>query len=96
MFLWSSICLLLVLLSAVAIKSRRQYWRRKNVRVDLKNATLIGCKDLDVSELLLEEPPLISGLVPFLGAAIDFGTDSIDFLEKCRDLHGDLFTIFVA
>lgn len=38
------------------------------------------------------EPPLVFHWLPFLGNAIEYGTDPFNFYKRCRDKHGDIFT----
>jgi len=42
------------------------------------------------------EPPLVSGIIPFLGCALPFGKDPGVFLQKQKDKHGDVFTVYLA
>jgi len=42
-----------------------------------------------------DEPPVVSGWVPFLGCALPFGRDAPAFLRRCRDRHGDAFSLFL-
>ncbi|KAK5889670.1 hypothetical protein CesoFtcFv8_015653 [Champsocephalus esox] len=42
------------------------------------------------------EPPLVSGWIPFLGRALDFGRDAQAFLQEQRRRHGDVFTVHLA
>ena len=42
------------------------------------------------------EPPLEPGTYPWLGSAIEFGSDLPALLDACRRKHGDVFTLVVA
>ncbi|XP_020839846.1 prostacyclin synthase [Phascolarctos cinereus] len=42
------------------------------------------------------EPPLDSGLIPWLGHASEFGKDAAGFLSRMEKKHGDIFTVLVA
>ncbi|KAK5920203.1 hypothetical protein CgunFtcFv8_024038 [Champsocephalus gunnari] len=42
------------------------------------------------------EAPLVSGWIPFLGRALDFGRDAQAFLQEQRRRHGDVFTVHLA
>ncbi|KAK5860494.1 hypothetical protein PBY51_021967 [Eleginops maclovinus] len=42
------------------------------------------------------EPPLVSGWIPFLGKALEFGRDAQAFLQDLRRRHGDVFTVHLA
>uniref|UniRef100_H2Y5Q2 Uncharacterized protein n=1 Tax=Ciona savignyi TaxID=51511 RepID=H2Y5Q2_CIOSA len=42
------------------------------------------------------EPPLVSHALPFIGAAIDFGKDPLNYLKNLQSKHGDVFTIKLA
>ncbi|CEG80470.1 Putative Lanosterol 14-alpha demethylase [Rhizopus microsporus] len=37
-------------------------------------------------------PPAVPSWVPFLGNAVDFGKDPIQFLQSCQKKYGDVFT----
>ncbi|KAI1121554.1 14-alpha sterol demethylase Cyp51A [Nemania abortiva] len=37
-------------------------------------------------------PPLVFHWVPFLGNAVCYGRDPVNFYQKCREKHGDVFT----
>lgn len=37
-------------------------------------------------------PPIVPHSIPFLGHAISFGKDPLNFLQSCRDRYGDVFT----
>ncbi|KAG7229271.1 hypothetical protein INR49_012929, partial [Caranx melampygus] len=39
------------------------------------------------------EPPLDKGLIPWLGHFLDFSRNTLEFLEKMQQKHGDIFTI---
>ncbi|KAM3604235.1 uncharacterized protein V6R79_008233 [Siganus canaliculatus] len=39
------------------------------------------------------EPPLDKGLIPWLGHVLEFRADTLKFLERMRQKHGDVFTI---
>ncbi|XP_077109419.1 prostacyclin synthase [Ranitomeya variabilis] len=43
-----------------------------------------------------DEPPLDCGLIPWLGHALEFGSDAAMFLTRMKAKHGDIFTIKVA
>ena len=47
-------------------------------------------------ELLLVEPPFISGWLPVLGVAVDYGKNALQYLREKRKIHGDVFTLYVA
>ncbi|KAM6948660.1 cytochrome P450 7B1 [Aplochiton taeniatus] len=42
------------------------------------------------------EPPLITGWIPFLGKAFEFGKDAHRFLAAHKKKHGDIFTVLIA
>lgn len=42
------------------------------------------------------EPPLEKGLIPWLGHGLEFRKDSLDFLKKMREKHGDIFTVLIG
>ncbi|KAM3866259.1 cytochrome P450 7B1 [Diretmus argenteus] len=42
------------------------------------------------------EPPLVTGWVPFLGKALEFGKDTFTFLEEHKKKYGDIFTVQIA
>lgn len=42
------------------------------------------------------EPPLVRGVVPYVGVAVAFGKDATSFVQRCQAEHGDVFTLFVA
>ncbi|XP_060540471.1 7-alpha-hydroxycholest-4-en-3-one 12-alpha-hydroxylase [Pantherophis guttatus] len=42
------------------------------------------------------EPPLDKGLVPWLGHALHFRNDNMDFLKTMQKKHGDIFTTLIA
>ncbi len=42
------------------------------------------------------EPPLVRGSLPFLGVALSFGRDAMALLDRCRRIHGDVFTLYVG
>ncbi|KAJ3061182.1 Cytochrome P450 7B1, partial [Podochytrium sp. JEL0797] len=42
------------------------------------------------------EPPLESGLIPYLGLALEYGKNPKALLDKMRTQHGDCFTLFLA
>ena len=37
-------------------------------------------------------PPIVPHTIPYLGHAISFGRDPLNFLQSCRDKYGDVFT----
>lgn len=39
------------------------------------------------------EPPLDKGLIPWLGHVLEFRRNSLKFLEKMKNKHGDVFTV---
>ncbi|KAM8838332.1 5-beta-cholestane-3-alpha,7-alpha-diol 12-alpha-hydroxylase-like [Synchiropus picturatus] len=39
------------------------------------------------------EPPLDKGLVPWLGHVLEFGRNTMKFLERMQQKHGDVFTV---
>ncbi len=41
----------------------------------------------------LDEPPVVSGFMPYLGCALPFGRDAPRFLRRCQLRHGDAFTL---
>jgi hypothetical protein len=41
-------------------------------------------------------PPMIRGTLPFLGVALEFLRNPEQFLLKCQELHGDIFTIYIG
>ncbi|KAI9202284.1 cytochrome P450 [Polychytrium aggregatum] len=43
-----------------------------------------------------DEPPLVSGWMPFMGAALTFSTLGPELLQTLRKTHGECFTLFVA
>ncbi|XP_074484085.1 cytochrome P450 7B1 [Sebastes fasciatus] len=42
------------------------------------------------------EPPLITGWIPFIGKALEFGRDAHTFLEEQKKKFGDVFTVQIA
>ncbi|KAM3823853.1 7-alpha-hydroxycholest-4-en-3-one 12-alpha-hydroxylase-like [Vipera latastei] len=42
------------------------------------------------------EPPLDMGLIPWLGHALHFRNDNLDFLQSMQKKHGDIFTTLIA
>lgn len=42
------------------------------------------------------EPPLIKGWIPFLGKALEFRKNSLQFLTQLQQEHGDVFTVLIA
>ncbi|KAF8588231.1 lanosterol 14-alpha-demethylase [Ramaria rubella] len=40
-------------------------------------------------------PPIVFHWIPFIGSAVAYGTDPVNFLSKCRDKYGNIFTITV-
>nr|XP_020671400.1 7-alpha-hydroxycholest-4-en-3-one 12-alpha-hydroxylase-like [Pogona vitticeps] len=42
------------------------------------------------------EPPLDKGFIPWLGYAINFKKDPVQFLQRMRKKHGDVFTVLVG
>lgn len=42
------------------------------------------------------EPPLITGWVPFLGKALEFGKDAHTFLAAHKEKYGEIFTVLIA
>uniref|UniRef100_A0A4W4HNH1 Prostacyclin synthase n=1 Tax=Electrophorus electricus TaxID=8005 RepID=A0A4W4HNH1_ELEEL len=46
--------------------------------------------------VLLSEPPLDKGSIPWLGHALEFGKDAAKFLTRMKLKHGDIFTVRVA
>ncbi|XP_034984971.1 5-beta-cholestane-3-alpha,7-alpha-diol 12-alpha-hydroxylase-like [Zootoca vivipara] len=40
-----------------------------------------------------QEPPLDKGLIPWLGHALSYRKDSVDFLQRMQKKHGDIFTV---
>ncbi|XP_004079460.1 5-beta-cholestane-3-alpha,7-alpha-diol 12-alpha-hydroxylase [Oryzias latipes] len=42
------------------------------------------------------EPPLDKGLIPWLGHVLEFRRDTLKFLERMKQKHGDVFTIQIA
>ena len=43
-----------------------------------------------------DEPPLITGWIPYLGKAVEFGKNAHMFLAAHKEKHGDIFTILIA
>lgn len=41
------------------------------------------------------EPPVVSGWIPFLGCALPFGRDAPTFLRRCQVRHGDAFSLYL-
>lgn len=42
-----------------------------------------------------DEPPVVSGVVPFLGCALSFGRDAPAFLLRCQARYGDAFSLYL-
>ncbi|XP_076812168.1 cytochrome P450 7A1-like isoform X2 [Clavelina lepadiformis] len=42
------------------------------------------------------EPPLVNHWLPFIGAALDFGKDPINYLKGLQSRHGDVFSMKIA
>ncbi|KAM9720004.1 7-alpha-hydroxycholest-4-en-3-one 12-alpha-hydroxylase-like [Menidia menidia] len=42
------------------------------------------------------EPPLDKGLIPWLGHVLEFRRNTLKFLERMKQKHGDIFTIQIA
>ena len=43
-----------------------------------------------------KEPPLDKGFIPWLGHGISFKKSPVEFWEKMRKKHGDVFTVLVG
>ncbi|KIJ52426.1 hypothetical protein M422DRAFT_243211 [Sphaerobolus stellatus SS14] len=41
------------------------------------------------------QPPVVFHWLPYLGSAIEYGKDPINFLEKCREKYGNVFTFIL-
>jgi len=41
-------------------------------------------------------PPVIKGWIPWLGCAIDFGKEPLNFIKKSTEKHGVIFTVYAA
>lgn len=39
------------------------------------------------------EPPIVGYMMPILGSVIQYSRRTMDFLQKCRDEYGDVFTL---
>ncbi|XP_006634251.1 5-beta-cholestane-3-alpha,7-alpha-diol 12-alpha-hydroxylase-like [Lepisosteus oculatus] len=42
------------------------------------------------------EPPLDRGLIPWFGHVLDFRRDTVKFLQKMNEKHGDMFTVQIS
>jgi hypothetical protein len=42
------------------------------------------------------EPPLVTGVWPFVGVALAFGRDATRFIMSCRARHGEVFTLYLG
>ncbi|XP_077159862.1 7-alpha-hydroxycholest-4-en-3-one 12-alpha-hydroxylase [Paroedura picta] len=42
------------------------------------------------------EPPLEKGPIPWLGYALEFRRDGVDFLRRMQEKHGDVFTVLLG
>ncbi|KAJ6655100.1 hypothetical protein lerEdw1_006004 [Lerista edwardsae] len=42
------------------------------------------------------EPPLEKGLIPWLGCGLQFRNNSLEFLKKMQEKHGDIFTVLIG
>jgi|GEM_PF-1783428 len=42
------------------------------------------------------EPPLVRGALPFLGVALEFGRNPTTFITRCRERHGEVFTLHIG
>jgi hypothetical protein len=42
------------------------------------------------------EPPLVSGIIPFLGVALEYGKDPKKMLTEAQSKYGDCFTLYIA
>jgi cytochrome P450 len=45
--------------------------------------------------LVKNRPPLITGFIPYLGVALQFGKDPKGYQDKMREIYGDIFTLYV-
>ncbi|CEG81960.1 Putative Lanosterol 14-alpha demethylase [Rhizopus microsporus] len=43
-----------------------------------------------------KEPPVVFSWVPFLGNAVEFGMNPINFLKECQKKYGDVFTFYMV
>ncbi|XP_033022120.1 5-beta-cholestane-3-alpha,7-alpha-diol 12-alpha-hydroxylase-like [Lacerta agilis] len=43
-----------------------------------------------------KEPPLDKGLIPWLGHALRYRKDGVDFLQRMQKKHGDIFTVLLG
>ncbi|XP_033022123.1 5-beta-cholestane-3-alpha,7-alpha-diol 12-alpha-hydroxylase-like [Lacerta agilis] len=43
-----------------------------------------------------KEPPLDKGLIPWLGHALRYQKDGVDFLQRMQKKHGDIFTVLLG
>lgn len=42
-----------------------------------------------------DEPPVVRGWIPLLGCALPFGRDAPAYLQRCREQHGDAFSLYM-
>ena len=42
------------------------------------------------------QPPIVTGWLPWIGCAIDFGKTPLEFIRRARDQHGSVFTLHAA
>ena len=41
-------------------------------------------------------PPLIKGWIPFIGVGLSYMSNPEPFLQRCRQQHGDIFTLYMG
>jgi hypothetical protein len=41
-------------------------------------------------------PPPVKSLIPFIGSGVSFLYHPMHFLQRCREEHGDIFTMYIA
>ncbi|KAI9264233.1 lanosterol 14-alpha demethylase [Phascolomyces articulosus] len=42
------------------------------------------------------QPPVVFSILPFMGNAVEFGMNPIQFLKKCQEKYGDVFTFYMV
>ncbi|CAM9428004.1 unnamed protein product [Lampetra fluviatilis] len=60
------------------------------------SACVLLCVLLGLRRRTTGEPPLENGWLPFLGLALQFGVNPLEFLRKRQRQHGDIFTCRIA
>ncbi|KIJ36242.1 hypothetical protein M422DRAFT_76275 [Sphaerobolus stellatus SS14] len=63
------------------------------------NLPIIAIAFTTLAQLIIpqnpNEPPVVFHWLPYLGSAIEYGKDPVNFLKKCREKHGNVFTFIL-